>query len=165
MNGYIPPARHALLAALLGLGAFLLLVQPADAQGQRQRGGRHSQQGQCVRQAARDLGLTEEQRGQIKALRMEQGEAVRPLRERLRERAQALRAEEPDATRRELAQDPEIQELRSEIHSVSSAYREKIDAVLTEEQRVEMERIREACKAQRPRSERGTQQRGGGEIE
>lgn len=161
MNRCIPPARPALLATLLGLGA-LLLVQPADAQGRRQRGGRQqSEQGQCVRQAAQALGLSEEQREQIQALRTEQREALGPLRERLRERARALRAEEPDATRPELAQDPEIQELRSQIRTLSSSYREKMDALLTGEQREEMERIRQECMARRPGPGRGARPSGG----
>jgi Spy/CpxP family protein refolding chaperone len=166
MSRYISRAGTVLLAVCIGLGAILTLVQPAEAQGRRHRGGPgQSPQAQCVRQAVQDLGLSQEQQDRIQALRKEQRDAVRPLRDQLRDRARALREEDPDATRRELAQDSEIETLRSEIHTLATSYREKIDAVLTEEQRTELERIREECKAQRPGAGGGMRHRGGEETE
>lgn len=140
--------KGAALAAIIamGLGAARAYAHEAPAESKRhdRRRGR--------------LGLSGEQRAKMKAAGKERREAVRPLREKLREESAKLREQlHSGAAEKDLeATMANIADLRRQIQRRNEEFRSKADALLTPTQRAKlmMGTRRRRHAAWRSRSER-----------
>ena len=157
MNRTIKFAGAAVLA--LGLAGAGLAADEGAGRGEG-RGGRHGRHGG---EFMRSLNLTDDQKAQLKSMREQQEEALRPvfeqeraLREQMRE---ALESGNPDASR--------IGQLEIQSHRLRQqirAEREKAMAsfvnVLTPEQKAQWEKMQQERKQRREefRENRGRQQ-------
>lgn len=139
--------RKFLLPALcaLALGAAGFAASPADAQAMAHRGpGMAAGQDQQMDRLFNQLGLTDDQKAQIKAIRHKNMEANKPLRESLRTKHQELFAllKKPEANKDQaIAKQREINGLMNQLaESRINAWFEA-RAVLTPDQLKKLETI------------------------
>jgi len=139
---------HTTVALLLAfVGTSLLGQQAAGA-----RGIRPGMAGRVLRQ---QLQLTNEQVSQLKEIRRQQFQALRPQREQIRTAARALRemtaAANPDATaigNQVLA----LKNLRNQLRDARKEWNQKALAVLTPEQAAKLKELIESRAARRTRA-------------
>jgi len=139
-----PTTGLALLCAIFTTGAAAL----AAAQGPRHEGahGPGFGPGRGHGAALERLGLTEEQRAQVQALRESERETMRPLHEAAREAheafEQSLEAKTPDVA--EIGKAAlGMRDARRNLEAARAASLEKVKALLTPEQREQLEQLEE----------------------
>ena len=131
---------------ILGLTAAVLLAQPTPRPGAGAAPG--------VAAVKTYLGLSDQQVQQLVELRREEQQLLQPIRERIREKAQALRAARQAAT-----PDPttvgqlmlDLQNLRKEVTAINEGYHAKALAMLDSAQKEKLDDLVAAAR----RAERG----------
>lgn len=131
---------------LLGLTAAVLMAQPTSRPGAEGAPG--------IAAAKTYLGLSDQQVQQLVQFRREEQQILQPIRERMREKAQALgtarQAANPDPTTvGQLTLD--LQNLRKEVAAVNEAYHAKALALLDSAQKQKLDELVAAAR----RAERG----------
>ena len=145
----------ALSATLVaGLAIPVAYAQIKDGQGGKHRGGwqhkRHGRGGAGM--AFRNLNLTDAQKAQMKQLRQSYQESTKPLQTELRTKMQELRQANQGGTFNEALVTQKMTEtapLRAKLMAEQFKLRQDMLAVLTPEQKTQLEQQREQFKAKR----------------
>lgn len=154
MNRYLLlPTSSRLIAA--GLLAFVAASSPAlscEGEGHGPRGMRgKAGAGERAEALARRLDLSAEQKAAFDEITAETRTALEPLHQQLRERVRALRASDRDLGREDLREDPQIQSLRQQIHTIRSEQRSRLEEILTAEQVETLDQLRQTREKRRRR--------------
>jgi protein CpxP len=158
------------LSAILGLGSFALLGQTSPGNGENGRqavkhghragNGKSGRHGEGKMMFGK-LNLSEDQKNQLKQLRQASREASKPVMEQLRAKRQELRQSENGGTFDEALATQKLTEmaaLQAKMMGERSKLRQAMMAILTPEQKTQLEQSRAEFKAKRGerRSNRGS---------
>jgi Spy/CpxP family protein refolding chaperone len=128
--------------------AGLLLAQQAPRVRAGQQGAGAGQARPAIAALKAALGLTDQQVEQLGQLRREMAEALRPLRDEMQQKAQALReavgaANADSALVGKLTL--EARNLRQQVQQLQATYRERSMALLTAEQKEKLQNIQQSA--------------------
>jgi periplasmic protein CpxP/Spy len=168
--GKISSVAALSLSAVLGLGSIALLAQtsPGDGQQQTAKHGKRDKKGKSGRHHERGmmfgkLNLSEDQKNQLKQLRQASRESSKPVMEQLRAKRQELRQAEKGGTFDEALATQKLTDmasLQAKMMAERARLRQAMMAVLTPEQKTQLEQSRAEFKAKRA-ERRGNRGSGG----